>query len=153
MVEFVRTSLLALAAYGVLGLFFAFVFHLRGLHTLDTGSRGTGLGFRLLITPGIVALWPLLAWRWRAARRGGSFLGGTDSPVSARQLRATHALAWKALALTAPVMVAAALWWRPKEAPSSRIPTSSHAPSAAGSANHLKRGNASAFGVWSPGLP
>ena len=123
MVEFVRTALLVLAVYSALGLLFTVVFHLRGLHPLDAGSHGTGIGFRLLITPGVIALWPLLALRWWRTIKGGSFLGGQDAPVSARRLRTTHALAWKALAVLVPVIVAAALWWRPKEAPASSFPT------------------------------
>ncbi|MBL9173625.1 MAG: hypothetical protein JNL10_08830 [Verrucomicrobiales bacterium] len=129
MVVVVQTSLILLAAYGVLGLIFALAFHGRGLPAVDTNTRGAGVGFRWIITPGIVALWPLLAWRWRTAHGRGSFPGGPDAPVPARRLRAAHALAWKALATTAPVIVAAALWSRPPEAPRSRIPLPSPSPS------------------------
>jgi hypothetical protein len=121
MTEFVRACLLVMAAYGALGLLFALPFHWRGLPALDAGAHGAGLGFRLLITPGVVALWPLLALRWARARQGGSFLGGQEAPVSPRRLRATHAHAWKALAVLVPMVVGAALWWRPAEAQSSKL--------------------------------
>lgn len=163
MVEFVRMSLPVLASYSALGLLFAAAFHWRGLHALDPGSHGTGIGFRLLIAPGIVALWPLLALRWWRARRGDSFLGEQDAPFSSRRLRATHALGWKALAMIVPLVVAAALWWRPKDAPRSMVPTSHHlqkpshqtdrAPSAAGGAGKFKQGNALALGARRSGLP
>jgi uncharacterized membrane protein YhaH (DUF805 family) len=113
MIESVRTSLQALAAYGALGLLFAVAFHLRGLTALDLGSQGAGIGFRLLITPGVVALWPLLALRWRRTRHVGTVLGGQDAPVSPRRLRAAHAFSWQALAVLSPLTVAAILWWRP----------------------------------------
>lgn len=129
MVVLVRTSLLMLSAYGMLGVFFALAFHLWGLHGIDAATRGAGIGFRLLITPGVVALWPLMAWRWWASRGVGSFPGGPDSPFPARRLRAAHAVAWKALVIAIPLIVAAALGWRPKEASSSTIPISSPAPS------------------------
>lgn len=129
MVVLVRTSLLLLSSYGMLGVFFALAFHLWGLNRIDEATRGAGIGFRLLITPGIVALWPLMAWRWWASQGVRPFPGGPDSPFPPRRLRAAHALAWKVLAITIPLVVAAALAWRPKEAPSSRIPIPSAAPS------------------------
>ena len=59
---------LALALYGLAGLIFALAFQLRGLSRIDAAARGAGLGFRLLILPGMVALWPLLLSRWREHR-------------------------------------------------------------------------------------
>lgn len=59
---------LALALYGLAGLIFALAFQLRGLSRIDAAARGAGLGFRLLILPGMVALWPLLSRRWREHR-------------------------------------------------------------------------------------
>lgn len=56
-------------AYAVAGVVFAVPFALRGAAALDPAAAGSGWGFRLIITPGVVALWPLLLWRWR---QGGS---------------------------------------------------------------------------------
>ncbi|MBI1765305.1 MAG: hypothetical protein HYR56_28150 [Acidobacteria bacterium] len=50
--------------YALLGLLFAPAFVAFGVTRLDAAARGTGLGFRLLILPGVAALWPLLLWRW-----------------------------------------------------------------------------------------
>jgi len=53
-----------LAAYLGVGLVFALPFVLTGAGRLDHVARQGTIGFRLLIIPGVTALWPLLAWRW-----------------------------------------------------------------------------------------
>ncbi len=121
MIELGRAGWLVLAVYLALGLRFAIAFQWRGLAALDAGTHGAGWGFRLLITPGLVALWPLLTLRAHRARHGGSFLGGQDAPISPRRLRATHALAWKALAVLGPLLVGAAVLFRPGEIQSSKL--------------------------------
>ena len=55
----------AATIYALLGLLFAVAFVSVGVTRVDVAARGTGLGFRLLILPGVVALWPLLLQRWR----------------------------------------------------------------------------------------
>jgi len=62
-----RVVSVAVAAAGVylaLGAAFAPLFVLRGLRRLDPVAAGGSWGFRLIILPGVVALWPLLARRW-----------------------------------------------------------------------------------------
>jgi hypothetical protein len=114
MLETVVKLLLALAGvYAGSGIVFALMFHLRGLRSVDHGAQGAGWFFRLLITPGIVVLWPLLAGRWRRFAQGSAFAGAADAPVRPARLRALHALAWKLLAVLVPLLVAAALYWRP----------------------------------------
>lgn len=54
----------ALLTYAALGLLFAVAFVMVGVERVDTTAQGAGLGFRLLILPGVAALWPLLVWRW-----------------------------------------------------------------------------------------
>jgi hypothetical protein len=53
-----------LEVYAVLGLAFALLFVWIGVQRLDTEAVGSGLGFRLLILPGVAAFWPLLLSRW-----------------------------------------------------------------------------------------
>ncbi|MEO7795655.1 MAG: hypothetical protein ABIV06_12870, partial [Thermoanaerobaculia bacterium] len=36
----------------------------RGIERVDSGAPGSGWGFRLIVLPGVVALWPLLLRRW-----------------------------------------------------------------------------------------
>ncbi len=57
-----------LGLYAVLGLIFGAAFVSWGIGRVDSGARGSGWGFRLIVLPGSVALWPLLLSRWM---RGG----------------------------------------------------------------------------------
>ena len=50
--------------YTALGALFAVPFALRGVEAIDPTAADSGWGFRLIITPGVVGLWPLLMWRW-----------------------------------------------------------------------------------------
>jgi hypothetical protein len=54
----------ALGLYAALGLLFAIAFVTRGIERVDSGAHGSGWGFRLIVLPGVVALWPLLLSRW-----------------------------------------------------------------------------------------
>jgi hypothetical protein len=53
--------------YVLIGALFGLFFVTLGAQRIDPAARGAGWGFRLLIFPGVAALWPLLAWRWRRA--------------------------------------------------------------------------------------
>jgi hypothetical protein len=124
MKEVVETLWLMVGGYVLLGLGFAGVFQVWGLVQLDSAARGAGLGFRLLITPGIAALWPFLAWRWWEHRRGRTFLGGVEQPVNPRQLRRLQRIAWQGLLVLFPLLFAAALIWRSSEIPPTPLPVS-----------------------------
>lgn len=51
-------------SYVLAGLLFAVPFVIRGVDRIDPVARGSTWGFRLIVLPGVVALWPLLAVRW-----------------------------------------------------------------------------------------
>lgn len=53
----------AIYAYVLAGLLLLPWWHLRGLHRLDPGAGRGPWGFRMLISPGLVALWPGLLVR------------------------------------------------------------------------------------------
>ena len=57
--------------YTLVGVFVAVPFVFSGVSKIDASAREGTLGFRLLILPGTVALWPLVLRRWR---------GGTPPP-------------------------------------------------------------------------
>lgn len=52
------------AVYLGAGLVFAIAFIFAGVSRIDPVAKEGTWGFRLLILPGVVALWPALAWRW-----------------------------------------------------------------------------------------
>jgi hypothetical protein len=57
--------------YLLCGLAVGLPFVLRGVDRVDEAARGAPLGFRLLILPGTVVLWPLMATEWIKAARPG----------------------------------------------------------------------------------
>ena len=61
--------LLVVAGYLLAGAFFGLAFVTVGVTRIDPAARGTSAAFRLLILPGTVALWPLLAAKWLGAGR------------------------------------------------------------------------------------
>jgi hypothetical protein len=63
--------LLISLSYLLGGLAVAVPFVLRGVDSVDETARGASIGFRLLILPGTVALWPLMATKWIKAPRSG----------------------------------------------------------------------------------
>lgn len=54
----------ALAGYAALGALFALGFVTAGIGVVDPAARGSSVGFRILVFPGAVALWPLLMTLW-----------------------------------------------------------------------------------------
>jgi hypothetical protein len=63
-IETVEAVLGGMALYAAVGAVFAALFLIIGLNRIDNGAKGAGLGFRLLIIPGLIALWPLMLFRW-----------------------------------------------------------------------------------------
>lgn len=74
MLEIIAKAIVyTLAVYASLGLVFAVPFVWLGVQRLDSETQGSGIGFRLLILPGVAAFWPLFLYRWR--------LGVAEPPV------------------------------------------------------------------------
>lgn len=59
--------LMLVMAYGAMGLVFGLVFISFGVTGVDPAARASRWTFRLLILPGVVMLWPLMAARWLRA--------------------------------------------------------------------------------------
>jgi hypothetical protein len=53
----------SMAGYACLGLVFAVPFVCQGVQRLNSEAQGSGVGFRLLILPGVVAFWPTFLYR------------------------------------------------------------------------------------------
>lgn len=64
-------TLILCAGYLSAGSIFGVVFLLFRLKRIDPAAAGVSIWFRLLIYPGLVAIWPVLLSRW---------LRGEDSP-------------------------------------------------------------------------
>ena len=61
---FAKAIVCTLAVYASLGLVFAVPFVWLGVQRLDSEAQGSGIGFRLLILPGVAAFWPMFLYRW-----------------------------------------------------------------------------------------
>jgi hypothetical protein len=69
MVILVSTILVVAALYLLLGVLFAFFFLTKGIQKIDTAATGSGRGFRIIILPGIIILWPVLLNKWVATKK------------------------------------------------------------------------------------
>lgn len=80
-IDAVRLFVHVAEGYAVVGAAFALWFLWRRVDRVDPRARGAGAGFRALIAPGVVLVWPLLFWRlvtgstgppeeWNAHRAG-----------------------------------------------------------------------------------
>lgn len=59
-----NTISLAVLAYAAVGALFALAFAFVGVNRIDPVAKSSGWTFRVLILPGVAALWPLMAYRW-----------------------------------------------------------------------------------------
>jgi hypothetical protein len=50
--------------YLACGLIFGIPFVIKGVQRIDEGAHGAGIGFRILILPGVMAFWPFLLKKW-----------------------------------------------------------------------------------------
>ena len=111
------------AAYLLVGAAVAGMVHARGLRVIDPATVGAGLAFRLLITPGLIALWPLMAAKQRRVASGVSPAGQPDCPLAPRTLRRLHGLFIVLLAILLPLAVGLALAYRPAPSPFQSVPS------------------------------
>ena len=56
-----------LGLYLLIGVAIGVPFVLRGVKAVDPSAREGSVGFRLMILPGSIALWPFVLRRWRSA--------------------------------------------------------------------------------------
>jgi hypothetical protein len=104
--------------YAAAGLVVALAFLAFGLARIDPGARGA-YGFRPLLLPGLIMLWPLVLVRWAMLARSRERGGG-------RRFGATHRAVWTVLAVALPLALLGALALRqsgPLEAAPVRLST------------------------------
>ena len=70
--QFAELFVGVLVAYALTGAAFSAVFVLFGIHRVDRVAEHSPIGFRLIVMPGVAALWPLLLGRWLRVSRGRS---------------------------------------------------------------------------------
>lgn len=63
----IEIVLIVLAAYLAIGLCFAPLFLLKGIACVDPITEHSSVGFRIVIFPGLVMLWPILTVKWKRA--------------------------------------------------------------------------------------
>jgi hypothetical protein len=61
--------LIIAAVYLLAGSLFAIFFLTKGIEKIDTAAHGPGWGFRLIILPGVIALWPVLLKKWMKIKK------------------------------------------------------------------------------------
>jgi hypothetical protein len=77
--EIAQFVVAAFEAYALAGVGFAVMFLPRAVARLDRRAAGAPKTLQLLILPGVVALWPVFAWRW---------LTGAHEPIERNPHRA-----------------------------------------------------------------
>ena len=65
-IEAAKVVVALFEVYALAGVGFAVLFLPRAIARLDHRIVGSPKALRLLILPGVAALWPLFAWRWMA---------------------------------------------------------------------------------------
>ncbi|MBI1337865.1 MAG: hypothetical protein GC164_13015 [Phycisphaera sp.] len=61
---------LIITLYAVAGVIVALPLVLKGITKIDPTAEGSTWGFRVVIFPACVALWPMMLTRWARARPG-----------------------------------------------------------------------------------
>jgi len=60
----VSIILMAAALYLIAGVLFSILFLSKGIEKIDATAHGSSWGFRLIILPGTIVLWPVLLNKW-----------------------------------------------------------------------------------------
>jgi hypothetical protein len=74
--------LLVVGAYAALGALVGVAFIVRGVSRVDPAAAGAPIGFKLLILPGAIGLWPIVLKWWLDARRSALLAPAGRSIVS-----------------------------------------------------------------------
>jgi len=68
-----QAALAILALYLVLGIVVGLFLGIAGLKRIDHAAKGAPIGFRVVIFPALVALWPFMLMKWIRAGKGACY--------------------------------------------------------------------------------
>jgi len=68
--------LILVALYLTCGFVFMIPFIIKGVDVVDEGARGSGIGFRIIIIPGVIVFWVVLLKKWIKIKR--NFMSQTN---------------------------------------------------------------------------
>jgi hypothetical protein len=105
------------ALYLCVGVVLLVPIHRSVLPRIDKACTNAGLGFRALLSPGIITFWPLLLLRGRRAAPNMERSGALEKPLGPYEQRRLHQLAWFFLAVFGPLVMIVALAYRGAEIP------------------------------------
>jgi hypothetical protein len=60
----VQILLIIIAIYLAVGFVFMIPFIIKGVDIIDEGARGSSIGFRIIIIPGVIVFWVVLLRKW-----------------------------------------------------------------------------------------
>lgn len=106
MIEQLFSTLVTIAGtYLLAGLAVAILFFTRWLKAFDPAAVAGSRGFRVLVSPGIIALWPMILIKVFGRKSGADAAG-------AEALRSQHRIAFILVAILGTLLFAASLAWR-----------------------------------------
>lgn len=128
---FVESLLFLLGVHLSLGGVFAGVSHGFLLKRVDPSAASAGCFFRALITPGMVALWPLLACLWWPILSGKRDPDSPPSWIHPPVLRVWHRSAWWSILFLVPLILVTSVVYRsrPPVSDSVSLPSTARSPS------------------------
>lgn len=121
--SFIEIGIALSLLYAAVGFVFTVAFQIRGLGVVDPAARHAGWFFRALITPGTIALWPLLIRRWQSALQNSGKPTEASVFISPEALGRLHQRAWWGILFVAPIILGIALFFPPSEPIQSNLPT------------------------------
>jgi hypothetical protein len=125
--------------YVFLGILACLLIQFSKLHLLDDSADGGSFGFRIVITPGIILLWPLVLYKTRASKKASDMTANGEHQASALQLRSKQRLSIVILAVIIPILFATALLARPNAPELMSMPFEFVEPENAASSDESRR--------------
>lgn len=89
-----NTTFILLAIHFAVGLLLLIPIHARILPKIDPACESVGFFFRMLVSPGLVSLWPIVLIAWRRQQRALPAHGPLETPLRLTTLQRGHRAFW-----------------------------------------------------------